>query len=533
MPLTLRTTASGSKTIAASSTDTVTLDANRIVYDLIFVRPADLFPVQNSALMADVLSGQYPPLTVAATSPAQLSLALSFYINLLAYPTSTTATQYYAAVSNAAAKGSSASDIESSVAEFFKSTTNFKTLDLNSVVTAQTYARGFPFIWAGFTANFASFNSAITYYLYSPGTAASGSNTAAPTFQGTLAMTRNAAPPNPADPTDRSGAYQISFTPAQGAATPMTFQNGQFVSDDSDFPSVALRGTFVLKSSLTNNASDNVIVPVLSGTVNGVQVMGTTTKQDTSGGGGSDSGFWAFFHPTTFGQYLTLITTFFGLAMGLEWIGAKGKAAVDWFKGRNKPPSPDEQQQMRDQLDQQGDEVRAGQQRGLDQLGDRNAAVPDDAAMPAAQDAGRVQAADANNVARGDAQLDNFEAMGDQVEVAARYGVNQQLENVAESVRNGAQDLQGAMPPNSGSEQLQGAVEQAANNIADIKPQLSEVVSNVENELSAGDAADIKASQQVQAEAEQIAEDRAKAAEEASDGEGGEGEDPIEGGVDV
>lgn len=531
LPLTIRNTSSGGPTIEAGANASLTLDAARIIYDFIFARPADLFPIMNTSLMQNIISGQYPPLTIDAASQAQLNLALTFYINLLVYPTSNTAQKYYAAVSGTANNGNSASDINDAVTAFFQSTTNYKTLDLNSVVTAQTYTTSFAYIWAGFSQNFASFNSSITYYLYSTGTAQSGTNTAPPTAQGTLTLTKNASPPNPADPTDRTGAYTITYTSPSGATTTMFYSSGgQFVSANSDFPAVALRGTFVLKSTLTNNASDNVIIPIITGSVNGVRVIGTTRQQSTTGGDKSD--FWAFFHPTTFGQWMTLITSFIGLAMGLEWIGSKAKSAYDWFTDAPKPPTAADIQAMRNDINALGDQVRQAQQQNLDQLGNREVQVPAENQMPAAQANGQADAVEANNVARADAQLDVLEQQAAQVEVVAEFGVNPQVEQLAENIRNGAEKLQAGMQ--QGGEQLQQAVDNVGGDIVDnIQPNLNQAIENVQQQIGQEQQAELERAQEAQAEAQKVAEQAQEKAQDAGEGEGGEGEDPIEGGIDA
>src|SRR5215472_15154168 len=128
LPLTLRKTTTGAATIAAGATASVALDPKRTIYDLIFARPDDLFPVQDTSLMQNIISGLYPPLSIAAGSTAQSVLALQFYINLLVNPTSNTAKGYYAAVSGGTKTGGSAASIESAVDDFFKSTKNFQTL---------------------------------------------------------------------------------------------------------------------------------------------------------------------------------------------------------------------------------------------------------------------------------------------------------------------------------------------------------------------------------------------------------------------
>jgi hypothetical protein len=55
LPMTLRTTSSGSTTIGTGASGSVVLDPARMIYDLVFARPADLFPLQNSAVMQNII----------------------------------------------------------------------------------------------------------------------------------------------------------------------------------------------------------------------------------------------------------------------------------------------------------------------------------------------------------------------------------------------------------------------------------------------------------------------------------------------
>lgn len=525
-PLTLRPTDTGSQTIAAGATAAVPLDPNRTIYELIFARPADLFPVQDSSLMQGILSGTYPPLTVAATGPAQLTLALQFFVNLLVYPTSNTAVQYQSILSNATQSGSSSSDIETAINNFFQSTTLYKTLTLDAVVAAQTYARSFAYVWAGFASGFTSFNDSITYYLYSAGTPPANSNQAPPTALGTLVLQKKPNPPNPADPTDRTGAYQMTYTAPGGATTDMFYSGGQFVSDvTSDFPAIALRGTFVLKSSLTNQASDNVIIPLLSGQVNGVQAIGTTYEQD----GTQHGSFYTFFHPKTFQAWVQLIGTMLGLAMGLEWIGSKCKSVVDWFRNRNNPPQPSEIEQMRDQMNTLGEEIRTNQQQILDRLGNQRAQMPAEQQMQAAQQDARQEAVDANNVARGDAQLDSFRAQAQQVEVVAQVEVNPQLQQAASQIREGASSVESALKPGVSSSELAEAVNNGASVVEHVQPQIDDIVQQVSEQIGEQGLADIKQAKQVSEEARQVDEEAKENAEDSESGEGMDEDAPIEG----
>ena len=525
LPITTLKTSAGGSTIGVGETASVLLDPARMDYDLVFARPADLFPLQNT-VVNDILS--VAAVSIDAPSPAQLALALNFVINLQVYPTSNVAKQYFAAVSDASTTGSL-----TAVTAFFQSTTDYKTLTLSSVVTAQRYASSFAYLWAGFTPNFASFNSSITYYLYSTGTAPAGasqSNQAPPVYQGSLSMTKSASAPNPADPADRTGAYTITFNPPKGASRPLLFLDGQFVSDSTDSPSIALQGSFILKSFLTNEPSDNTIVPILVGTVNGVQVLGTTTKQDQSRGsdllGDSGpsvgSGFFTFFYPTTFAGIVQLLGGTLGLWMAFEWVGEK------WKRRRGKPS---EIEKMQKEMDEFSDRVQKNQQKILDKLDNPDARVPAQRDVLDAQVAGRGKLVDLHNLARSNAQLDILQQQYEQLKVAAQYGVNKSMEELAEGLRTTARNLsaaQGFPPPPFEGEALQNAVNNAATGIRENQTNLDEVLERAQASLNATDQANIKTSEEAQMKAQERAETAENAANEARDGKGGQEVDVVE-----
>jgi len=526
LPLAVRQASTGA-TIPGGASASVTLDAARSIYDLIFARPADLFPIQNSALMQELLSGDYPPLSVDAASPAQMVLALQFHINLLAYPTSNTAVQYQQAVVKAAQNGTSAESIEAAVNAYFQSTANYKTLTLNAVAAAQSYARSFAYLWAGFPDSFASFNDTVTYYLYSAGTSSSNSNQAPPTFQGSLTLKKRVSPPSPADPADRSGGYQITYTDPGGQTTNMLFADGQFVSDASDFPAIALQGTFVLKSTLTNQASDNQIIPLLSGVVNGVQVISSMTKQDSTAD--KKGLIWAFFHPSTVGEWIGLIATILGVCMGIEWAVVKARGLGRFFSNRGAPAEPSEIDQLRSQMNDLAEEARANNQRILDRLGNREARVPAEADLPAAQQELRANQVDAANVARLDAQLDVAVEQAAQTRTVAEYGVNPELAQAAAEVRANAEVLHEAVKPDAPrGDALAKTVDGAAAKSIDIQSNIDSAVKSASSSLSSSEAAGIEQSKASVSEAREVDEQAREAADDAGSGEGGDGDEVIE-----
>lgn len=512
LPLTIRATSTGSRTIDAGATATVPLDATRNLYDFLFARPADLFPVQNSALMQNVISGAYPPLTIDAGSAAQAALAMRFYVQILAFPTSNLAVQYAQVLSNATANAQSPEALDAAIAQFFQGTNNYQSLTLDAVVAAQTYTRGFAYVWAGFASDFSSFNDNITFYLYSAGTAPAGSNQAAPSSQGTLVLTKTSSAAV-ADPTDRTGGYTITYNPPSGTALPMSYVDGQFDSDPSaDFPAIALRGSFLVKSSLTNLASDNVIIPVVSGQVNGVQVLGTTIEQNTPSSPGF---FYTFTHPQGFLGWLSVIGSVAGVLMTIDFLG---KGAM-WLRNKWRG-QPTEIEQLRAEVRGLGDQVRANNQQALDRLGNNDARVPAaDAVAPAQADARALQV-DAGNVNAANAQLDALQAQGQQIEVLAEVrGVDPQLAAVAQDVRVNAQALEVAIP--QGGAQLGDAVAAAGPQLQASSGSINQIVQASENDLGAAQRQAISEASQAESAAKEVSEQAQDGSESA-----GEGEDP-------
>jgi hypothetical protein len=535
----LRTT-DGAATIAAGTTATVTLDGTyldqgtakyRTLYDLIFARPADLFPVKVTGEMLGMLNPVYPPITVAATDEANYALALTFLINLMAYPTSDMAKNYQAAMNSAQQTATKPGDLDTAMAAFFAGTKQYKPLTVGHVTAVTSYVNAFAFLWAGTSSQFASFSDTCTYYLYRPGTPEpapggdSGPPTAVPVLVGTLALAKSPNRPSPAAVTDSNGGYAATFTDAAGATTTMWYQNGQFVSDKtSDTPTIALRGSYVLKSQLTNNTSDTVLVPVMAGQVSGVKVMGTTTEQNEDD---LASKLWAFFHPQTFGQWLNFFLAIFGVLMALDFL-AKGIMATGrglkglWDKYKGNEPPPSEIEELRAQVRNLGNEIRQNQQALLDRLdAQRQARVPEAAEVGNAVDAARNDLADNLRGARQAVVQEALQQQAGQVEKVAEFGVDAPLAEVADNIRNDGQAIEQA--PDGPA--MDKALDQAAAHIPANELQIQQSIAKAESQLSAADKAELAdASADVQELHEaQDAADRQKS--DAEDGEGGDDED--------
>lgn len=495
LPLTVRGT-----TIAAGATENVPLDPTRMIYDLISARPADLFPIQNTGVEQDIMSGNYDPMTVAATSAANMVLAMQFALDLMVYPSAPMAVQYTAMLNNAMSATSS-DGIDSAASTFFSQFPTYQTLTIDMVVTAQSYISAFAYVWAGFSTStspisFSSFNSSCTYYLYSAGTAAAGSSTAAPVAQGTVTFTKNPSAPTPADPTDPCGGYTIQFVPTSGAAVNLTYLGGQFVSDDSGFPAIALQGSFVLKSAFTNSTSDGFPIPLLTGQAYNIQVMGTTFQQTGSssqqnGSSSNDGSFTAFFDPSTFQGWVEMVSTVLGLLMGAQWVAS----GIGWFCKKIKG-SPSEFETMQAQFSETLNNALAKQTAILEKLKLPSTEVPQPSQLAQTQTNIQTQTENVANStgAQIEQQIVNTEATQIQ-QVVEESGANATLENDMVTLRNTEQTLQtvqqetaptGNTTQNPTTEaNIEATLNTTSTNLTTVEDNVTQTIKTTENTTSA------------------------------------------------
>ena len=538
--LTALATTGGARTIAAGATATVALDGTyvddagatqyRTLYDLIFARPADLFPVAVTSEMLGLVDPVYPPITIAAADQTKHILALKFLINLMAYPTSNLAASYQAALSSAQQNPAKPGDIDNAMAAFFAGTKQYQSLTIDAVTAVTTYINTFAFLWAGASSDFTSFNQSATYYLYKPGAAASGSSSAPPNLVGKLSLQKDPNAPSPARVSDTSGGYTCTFTDPSGATSPLFYQAGQFVSDPkTDTPGIALKGSYVLKSQLTNDQSDAALVPVITGQVRGVGVLGTTTEQTAASHG---SQFAAFFHPTTLGGWINLFASMLGLLMALDFLGktafALGKGIKSlWNKYQGHEPPPSEIEQLRAEVGGLREQIRQNQQDLLDRLdGSRQSRVPDEDFSDVESEV-EVRIVDNRRIARRDVLEDAMNEQVGQVERLAGYGVDPKLEQVASNIRNDTQALRQA--PDAAS--LDSALDQASANVNANARDLDALTLNAESRLSAQARAELDASHDAVSrlqEEEDVVDDQQSDAED-----GGGGDDEISIGEDA
>lgn len=515
--LTLLQFSDGSNTVAAGQSKTLMLDqdmpggtASMLGYNLLISQPNNLFPVAAVGELADLISGDFPPITIPGPAPADSSTGLDAFLfvqNLQAFPSSNLATAFTTTL-NGATSASSSSSIDATMAAFFATTVSFKDVTFSAYLAAQSYVAAFAFAWA-------NFQSSYTYYVYTTGEA-TGSTSSGGTVSELGTITFTQAPqsgiPSLTDPT---GGYTITYQPVNGSPSSLTFANGQVLSSDGgDVPAICLQGTFMNKSNATGDQSDfGTVIPGLAGTVFGQQAIATAYQQDLSTGG--KSGLKAFLNSG--GWQLTM--DIMAIAMGVKALGeiagwVYGKAS-GWWNGRNQPDPPN-QNQVQDQAEQNLTEEQA-------QLENANpdAQVPDGEALPGAQ-ANLQQEVLANNNAQQQQEIEGeLDAEANQIKEQLELENNQEIEDEANELREEGNEVEQIDPndPKAGQqlEKVQNENKQLQDDIVEENEAIEQEVSESERKQLEQDAEVEQEEVEEQQEEEEQEEQEEQEEEEGDD----------------
>ncbi|MCG1056049.1 hypothetical protein KQH49_14440 [Mycetohabitans sp. B5] len=498
----------GTTTINNNATQTFTLDQYYIdptthqkkystLYNLLVSTADWLSPVANLGVIQ--IMSKYAPQTVTAESLKSMKEAATFFQTINAYPNSKLTTDFQTAMSGAqtaaskAADGSSGSSdavadsIADNVNKFFKSTTSYKDVTLASFVAMQSYYQAFPFAWAAYGDK--------TFYLY----ATTGSTTQ---FMGTITLTK----PTTLDVTLPNAGYSCTFAPAvkpsdttsvevdNSQSKTLVYLNGLFVDSASpDNPALAVKGLFMVKSQFTQTPSDTAIIPVLTGTVNGMMALGFDQPQKSDDKQHSD--YWnVLFAPKGVAQIFESVMAWGGAVMLLHFVGTTLYGIYKWARGLGAAKQPTMQEMFEQQLKSIQDALQAQNQDVAQRMSDGQMSAP--SSPEAAMQDLAVQTGNIADEVNAASLEDGVNAMNTTMQELAQYmsEMSQDQLTQLEGLGGQLQDVQNALT-NATSETLHTVVQEQVQAMKDLHSGMDGFVDSVSESLSAQSAEMIKSNQ--------------------------------------
>jgi len=459
------------------------------IYELILADSTTLAPVKNVGELLDFETESYPPIAASTGDATAMSQAAFFAKTIAAYPSSDLAKRFAATLQSAQTNGDTVAQIEVEVQKFFAGTKSYANADFQSYVAATTYMSTFLKPWVP---------DGGTLYLYSSADAGDpskpknqqpnpGSN------QGTITFT---AGPGAVDPTDHNSGYTVELTPESGGSpVKLYFDNNQLVDQITDVPSIALQGTWALKSTFTQNDSDNTLWPIFVGVVSGTQVIAVAQPPE--------SGWSKFWSGLTFQKVINMFLEGMGIWMALDFLKTKlsGKEkALNEDKAnenRGKDPTPEQQQDAKTQSDQIGDKAQQEQQHVADRLGENggkpNVEVPQESSIDTAQTKFKGEQVDTLKEMSTDCVESSISESSFQLESVADIGVNPSIEQSASNLQKAKTSLEG------------GDLANAKTNLADARTNLNEGIKDLDIPDNVLDS--IKESQTAQTDYEETSDE--------------------------
>ncbi|MCF2135582.1 MULTISPECIES: hypothetical protein [Mycetohabitans] len=498
----------GTTTINNNATQTFTLDQYYIdptthqkkyatLYNLLVSTADWLSPVANLGVIQ--IMSKYAPQTVTAESLKSMKEAATFFQTINAYPNSKLTTDFQTAMSGSqtaaskAADGSSGSSdavadsIADNVNKFFKSTTSYKDVTLASFVAMQSYYQAFPFAWAAYGDK--------TFYLY----ATTGSTTQ---FMGTITLTK----PTTLDVTLPNAGYSCTFAPAvkpsdttsvevdNSQSKTLVYLNGLFVDSASpDNPALAVKGLFMVKSQFTQTPSDTAIIPVLTGTVNGMMALGFDQPQKSDDKQHSD--YWnVLFAPKGVAQIFESVMAWGGAVMLLHFVGTTLYGIYKWARGLGAAKQPTMQEMFEQQLKSIQDALQAQNQDVAQRMSDGQMSAP--SSPEAAMQDLAVQTGNIADEVNAASLEDGVNAMNTTMQELAQYmsEMSQDQLTQLEGLSGQLQDIQNALT-NATSETLHTVVQEQVQAMKDLHSGMDGFVDSVSESLSAQSAEMIKSNQ--------------------------------------
>jgi len=489
--------------VASGSTGNLILDQqytddkgkiqDALIYDLIISKEDTFFPVANKSEMKPILapdSDPFPDAIITTDDTEAMEQAAKFHQAISAYPTSKLAEDYRQALDDSKKSGLEQADgsadssnniadaMAKTVDDFFKGTKAYEKVNLASLVAVQSYYRNFPFIWS-------NQGKAEKYYLY-------GNNGGKVNFIGIVSISGTI------DLRKSNGGYECSFIPALNPSDltktdvdsnkkkALIYLDGLFVDDANvDIPSIAVSGSFQLKTKFTQVASDNQIVAVIAGTINGASCVGFNEPQDK--------------YPPTNSNWFDEFNKWLGLIMMYIFARCKSRSK----KGTSK-----------DELENKNKELEA-KNKDIDgknfkkQTGNKENIPEDPQSELNANKEVIDQFIDANKIA------ENLERQAKDLETIAEFipDMNQEqiksLEKIAQNLKDSAQKIRDAS-----NKDIKDIVAEAKNNMKEGIENLSTLEESISNKISSEAKENLKESVDTQKEIKENMDEREKEIEE-------------------
>lgn len=510
----------GGTVLAPGATATVTLDdtyvsggqtKQSLIYQLLMSQPAGLFPVANVGEVIDFVTSTYPDVTITDAQANNMNLGFAFCQNIMAYPGSQLATGFVSAMNSAQGQSSSTS-MTAAVDAYFNSTKGYQGLDFGSYLAISTHMKQFAWTW-GLDA---SGNPGRTYYLYAASDAqGGGSSSSSSKGQGSVAITLPGSAANPADPSDPNSGYTITLTTDSGSSQ-LSFSSGQFVDNpNSDTPAICLQGGYALKSTFTQKSTDNVLWPVIVGTVNGKQVIGVSQEPADA-----FTSWLKSLMPKSFDDLVNDFLKIMGLAMAIDFLKQKfsgKKEALDNDEANDNDGQPPSDEQVADAdagAEQIGNQAQQQAQDVADRMGDNGGQpaieVPDEADIPQQQVDVNADQINALDQVQADAYQGSIDEYRGQLEELAEIGTPPALEDAANDLMDAQQELDSARSSSDFSE--------VSSSLVEVNTNINLSVEQLGNEVSQETQDSIKESQQVADEYEESAEAIEEQSSQVEDG---------------
>lgn len=260
-------------------------------YNLVVSNSTWLYPLADLRVQQQGTNGSsgFKPQTVTANDLPAMKNAITLYQTLAAFPDSELSKNYIASLhaakdaAHAQADGSpdSAQKVADAISKtmdaFFSASQDYQQVTLGDMVAISTYYNNLPCVWA-------QYKDSLNYYLY-------GSDGTTSVFAGTLSLEKTGN----IDITKTNAGYTCLFTPAVNStdlnsssvdsarAVSLYYKNGLFLNDEKAAnPAIALKGSFLGRRLFTNDAKDNGVAFVVTGTVNGILCIGLDTAQEVN-----------------------------------------------------------------------------------------------------------------------------------------------------------------------------------------------------------------------------------------------------------